>query len=107
MGFLRALCAIQQHFEADRCPLRTALITARDAISHERVLRTLAAMHVRLDECFFLGGVPKRKVVQAFAPHIFFDDQLAHAGPASEVSPTAQVPRADKQPPLDEKQIRS
>ncbi len=98
MGFLRALCAIQQRFDPDACPLRTALITARDAISHERVVTTLRSMNVRIDESFFLGGVKKKPIVEAFAPHIFFDDQIVHAGPASEVSPTAQVPRADKQP---------
>ncbi len=107
MGLLRALCAIQHRFGADACPLRTALITARDAVSHERVVTTLQAMDVRIDEYFFLGGVRKKKVVQAFAPHIFFDDQLVHAGPASEIAPSAQVPRADKEPPVDEKQIRS
>ena len=48
---------IQRRFPPDSCPLRTALITARDAISHQRVVRTLRAMDVRLDECFFLGGV--------------------------------------------------
>ncbi|MDJ0976863.1 MAG: 5'-nucleotidase [Planctomycetota bacterium] len=107
LGFLRALCAIQHRFGIDGCPLRTALITARDAISHERVVNTLQAMDVRIDEYFFLGGVRKQKVVKAFAPHIFFDDQLVHAEPASEVAPSAQVPRADKEPPVDEKQIRS
>ncbi len=95
MGFLRALCAIQQRFDPEQCPIRTALITARDTISHERVVNTLRAMNVRIDEYFFLGGVRKQKVVKAFAPHIFFDDQIVHAGPASEVSPTAQVPRTD------------
>ena len=64
-------------------------------------------MDVRIDEYFFLGGVKKKKIVQAFAPHIFFDDQLAHAEPASEVSPTAQVPRADKEPPIDERAVRT
>lgn len=107
LGFLRALCAIQQRFATDTCPLRTALITARDAVSHERVLRTLGQHGVRIDEYFFLGGVRKKKIIQAFAPHIFFDDQLAHVEPASEVAPSAQVPRADKEPPVDEKQIRS
>jgi 5'-nucleotidase len=107
LGFLHALCGIQQRFESEDCPVRTALITARDALSHERVVTTLRALGVRIDEYFFLGGVRKQKVVQAFAPHIFFDDQLAHAGPASEVAPSAQVPRADKHPPVDEKASRS
>ena len=93
LGFLRALCAIQARFDPERCPIRTALITARDAVSHERVVNTLHAFHVRIDEYFFLGGVKKAPVVKAFRPHIFFDDQLVHAGPASAVAPSAQVPR--------------
>lgn len=95
MGFLRALCAIQARFDPERCPIRTALITARDAVSHERVVNTLRALNVRIDEYFFLGGVKKAPIVKAFNPHIFFDDQLAHAGPASEVAPSAQVPRSE------------
>ena len=43
---------------------------------------------------FFMGGVSKQKVVKAFNPHIFFDDQPVHCGPAAEVAPTAMVPTA-------------
>lgn len=93
LGFLQALCALQRRFPPDACPLRTALITARDAISHQRVVRTLRALEVRLDEVFFLGGVAKERIVKAFRPHIFFDDSIDHVGPASRVSPSAQVPR--------------
>jgi len=93
LAFLHALCRIQGRFGSESCPLRTALITARDAISHERVMHSLQALDVRIDECFFLGGVAKDRIVRAFAPHIFFDDKLVHAEPASKVSPTAQVPR--------------
>lgn len=95
MGFLQALWRIQARFDPEACPLRTALITARDAISHERVVRTLKALNVRIDEYYFLGGVAKDRLLKAFSPHIFFDDQLVHVDPASKVSPTAQVPRAD------------
>ncbi|SAY83347.1 protein of unknown function [Citrobacter amalonaticus] len=31
-----------------------------------------------VDEAFFLGGVEKTKVLKAFKPHIFFDDQDVH-----------------------------
>jgi 5'-nucleotidase len=93
LPFLQAICRIQGRFDPEACPIRTALITARDTISHERVMHSLHALDVRLDECFFLGGVPKDKIVRAFSPHIFFDDQMVHAEPASKVSPTAQVPR--------------
>lgn len=93
LPFLRALCRIQARFPPEACPVRTALITARDTVSHERVVHTLHALGVRIDECYFLGGVKKAPVVKAFQPHIFFDDQVLHAGPASEVAPSAEVPR--------------
>ena len=39
--------------------IRTALVTARSAPAHERVIRTLRAWDIRLDESIFLGGLPK------------------------------------------------
>ncbi len=76
----------------DMTPIRTALVTARNSPAHERVIRTLRAWNVRIDETFFMGGVPKSKILESFSPHIFFDDQHQHCGPASEVVPTARVP---------------
>lgn len=73
-------------------PIRTALVTARNSPAHERVIRTLRAWDVRVDETFFLGGVDKDKVLEAFAPHIYFDDQLRHCDRASRLVPTARVP---------------
>jgi hypothetical protein len=43
-------------------PIRTALVTARSAPAHERVIRTLREWDVRLDEALFLGGRPKGPV---------------------------------------------
>ena len=77
-------------------PIRTALVTARSAPAHERVIRTLRAWNVRIDEAFFLGGVSKRDVLEAFGAHIFFDDQAIHTTPASEVVPSARVPYVEK-----------
>ncbi|MCP4488822.1 MAG: 5'-nucleotidase [Gammaproteobacteria bacterium] len=73
-------------------PIRTALVTARNSPAHERVIRTLRAWNVRIDETFFLGGVSKDKILTSFAPHIFFDDQHHHCASASKVVPTARVP---------------
>ncbi len=73
-------------------PIRMALVTARNSPAHERVIRTLRAWKVRIDETFFLGGIPKDRVLASFAPHIFFDDQHRHCDMASKVVPTARVP---------------
>ncbi|MEG0274528.1 MAG: 5'-nucleotidase, partial [Longicatena sp.] len=83
-------------FDGNHSPIRTALVTARNAPAHERVIRTLRAWNVRIDEAFFLGGITKKDVLKAFHPHIFFDDQATHALPASEVVPSAQVPYKNK-----------
>ena len=73
-------------------PIRTALVTARNSPAHERVIRTLRTWNVRIDETFFLGGVPKHKILESFSPHIFFDDQHQHCEGAARVVPTARVP---------------
>jgi len=73
-------------------PIRTALVTARNSPAHERVIRTLRTWKVRIDETFFLGGVPKHKILESFSPHIFFDDQHLHCEGAAQVVPTARVP---------------
>ena len=72
-------------------PIRTALVTARNSPAHERVIRTLRTWNVRIDETFFLGGVPKHKILESFSPHIFFDDQHQHCEGAARVVPTARV----------------
>ena len=58
--------------------VRIAIITARNAPSHERVVTTLKSWGVSADETFFLGGMEKARVLSVFRPHIFFDDQLTH-----------------------------
>lgn len=99
--FLKTIAHIQSRF-ADResAPIRTALVTSRNAPAHERAIKTLRQWGVRVDEAFFLGGVSKREVLSAFGAHIFFDDQLSHAEPASRVVPSAVVPYREGQDPM-------
>ena len=74
-GFLSALHELQAAFPAgDAAPIRTALVTARSAPAHERVIRTLRDWGVRLDEALFLGGREKGPFLEAFGADIFFDD---------------------------------
>ncbi|KAA6184573.1 5'-nucleotidase [Thiohalocapsa marina] len=91
-GFLLALQRIQALFPANASPLRTALITARGAPSHERVIRTLRAWNIRIDEALFLGGLSKGPFLKAFAADIFFDDQERHCQDASGLVATGHVP---------------
>lgn len=89
---LKTLSALQRRFSPEKRPVRIALVTARSAPAHERVIRTLRAWDVEIDEAFFLGGLPKAPVLKAFRAHIFFDDQVAHVRPAARDVPSAQVP---------------
>lgn len=92
---LRKLSGLQQAAAREGLtPIRTALVTARGGPAHERVIRTLLAWGVVIDEAFFLGGVPKTEVLAAFRPHIFFDDQAAHCDRAAPRVPTGRVPGA-------------
>ncbi|MDY7576014.1 5'-nucleotidase [Actimicrobium sp. CCI2.3] len=92
---LKALSFIQNNFKAAdgrARPIRTALVTARSSPAHERVIRTLRAWDVTIDETFFMGGVAKSDVLAAFRPHMFFDDQPGHCDRASTIVPTGRVP---------------
>lgn len=89
---LRTLSDLQRQYSRDESPIRTALVTARNAPAHERVVLTLREWDVRIDEAFFLGGMGKQEVLQAFGAHIFFDDQQLHIDPASKLVPSARVP---------------
>ena len=74
-GFLAALHGLQAAFPVgEDSPIRTALVTARSAPAHERVIRTLREWNVRLDEALFLGGRDKGPFLEAFGADIFFDD---------------------------------
>lgn len=99
-NFLMTLSNLQTHFcNQEQAPIRTALVTARDAPAHERAIKTLCKWNVRVDEAFFLGGVRKTEVLAAFGAHIYFDDQEAHARPAAAVVPSAVVPYRDGDDP--------
>lgn len=97
-AFLKKLSSLQEELGVENSPIRTALVTARSAPAHERVIKTLRAWNVRLDEALFLGGLEKKAFLKAFGAQIFFDDQVVHTGPASEEVPSARVPYKDKAP---------
>jgi len=88
---LLTIASIQEKFKDKKSPIRTALITARSAPAHERVIHTLNAWGVRIDEAFFLGGSEKYEILKAFGADIFFDDQDVHLDLSSSVVPSAKV----------------
>jgi len=91
-NFLSMLHRIQLDHPADTSSIRTALITARGAPAHERVIRTLRAWKIRIDEAFFLGGKDKGEFLKAFGADIFFDDQQKHCESARQHVATGHVP---------------
>jgi 5'-nucleotidase len=91
-NFLAALHRIQSEYPADRAPIRTALVTARSAPAHERVVRTLRAWGIRIDEALFLGGLDKGPFLKAFGADIFFDDQRGHVESARKFVTAGHVP---------------
>jgi 5'-nucleotidase len=91
-NFLAALHRIQSEYPADHSPIRTALVTARSAPAHERVVRTLRAWGIRIDEALFLGGLEKGPFLKAFGADIFFDDQHTHIDSARKYVAAGHVP---------------
>ena len=90
-SFLTELYKIQQSFSKTECPIRIALVTARSAPSHEKVIKTLRDWNIRIDESLFLGGLEKKEFLKDFGADIFFDDQIDNCLAASLEVPTGQV----------------
>ena len=91
-SFLVELNKIQNDFEINKCPIRTALVTARSAPSDKRVIKTLRNWGVRIDESLFLGGMTKNKFLESFDADIFFDDQKKHIMGAIDNTTSGHVP---------------
>jgi 5'-nucleotidase len=72
--------------------VRLAIVTARSAPAHARLVTTLKNWGVSVDETFFLGGMDKSRVVSVLRPHIFFDDQRSHLQSVAGDIPMVHVP---------------
>jgi len=98
--FLAALQQLQRAFIPGEAPIRTCLVTARGAPAHERVVKTLRAWNIRINESLFLGGLDKGEFLRAFDADVFFDDQQGHCESAQSYVATGHVPHgvANDQP---------
>jgi 5'-nucleotidase len=101
-NFLEAIHAIQrledELLKADSTysrRIQVSIVTARQAPSHERVVNTLLAWNVRVNDAFFLGGLDKSHVLKVLSPHVFFDDQRKHLDAASNLIPCVHVPAGE------------
>ena len=89
---LEALHKIQSAYPIEENPIRTALVTARSAPAHKRVVLTLREWGIRIDEALFLGGRSKGEFLKTFGADIFFDDQKVHIESARAHVASAHVP---------------
>lgn len=92
-NLLRKLSKIQERLPGriEHSPVRLAVMTARNSPAEMRVINTLRAWNVYIDQAFFLGGLQKSRFLKAFKPHIFFDDQDSHLDTAALDVPSAKV----------------
>ncbi len=63
--------------------LKTAIITARNAPAHARMINTLKSWGITVDEVFLLGGIEKKRILEVMKPHMYFDDQTLHLNATS------------------------
>jgi 5'-nucleotidase len=93
LAYLRALedDEIKKNPQYERV-VRLAIVTARSAPAHARLVTTLQTWGVSVDETFFLGGMDKSRVVSVLRPHIFFDDQRSHLSSVAGDIPMVHVP---------------
>ena len=94
LGNLRAL--EDEREEQDRNYhrfLKTAIVTARSAPAHRRVINTLRSWNITVDETHFLGGMDKGRILETLRPHIFFDDQQhPYLDTAQHFTPSVHIP---------------
>ena len=72
--------------------VRVAVVTARSAPAHERAINSIRGWGLRVNDAFFLGGLPKGPILEVLQPHIFFDDQRRHVEGASLSTPSVHIP---------------
>jgi 5'-nucleotidase len=78
LGRLMKGLAELQTGDADKRPIRTALLTRRTSPAQERVIKAMREWGLQLDQAFFVGDLPREDVLAAFRAQIFFDDGGTH-----------------------------
>ncbi len=93
LSYLQALENQEQEKNRDyQRIIRTAIVTARGAPTHERVITTLEHWGVSANETFFLGGMKKDRILSILRPHIYFDDQKSHLASEAGDIPMVHIP---------------
>lgn len=99
MPLLQRISAIQEieknnssRINSGEKAVRVAIVTARNAPAHERLLNTMKSLGIAPDELFLTGGIEKKNILDVLKPQIFFDDQIGHLEPAKESTPCVHIP---------------
>jgi len=72
--------------------IRVAIITARNAPAHDRLMTTMENYGIEVDELLLTGGIDKKRFLDVNKPHIFFDDQIRNLEDASKDTPCVHIP---------------
>ena len=93
-NFIRKLSKLRTLYMQDNgvSKVRIAIVTARNAPAHARVIHTLRHWGTAADEAHFVGAMNKTPLLAAFNAHIFFDDQEKHVSGAAGIVPSGHVP---------------
>ena len=93
-NFLKKLSVLRRiYMDADNVRrVRIAIVTARNAPAHARVVHTLRAWGTDAEEAHSVGSRPKAPILSAFGAHIFFNDQEKHVLGATGVVAAGLVP---------------
>ncbi len=96
--FLQKISRIQQLERSKKAKdsnyqqiIKTAIVTARNAPAHERVITTLNDLGITVDSAFFIGGMKKSLFLNVMKPHMFFDDQMKNLADLKHV-PAVHIP---------------
>ncbi|WP_087865580.1 5'-nucleotidase [Comamonas thiooxydans] len=94
---LQQLCKIQGELAQSEDPdmakfIRIAIVTARGTPAYERVVTTLRAWNLHVDETLFCGGLPKGPFLFALGADLFLDDGLHNIESAQAFVPSGHVP---------------
>jgi 5'-nucleotidase len=90
---IEALHDLQKSFPSGECPMKVAMVTARELHAHYRPMRTLRSWGIELDEAIFAAGRPKGPLLRAFGADVFFDDTQKNINSAADHDiPSGHVP---------------
>ncbi|MAS87137.1 MAG: hypothetical protein CMH30_04050 [Micavibrio sp.] len=89
---LAKISALNERFPKDKQPFELSLITARGGPSHSRALAVLKKLGIKVNG-ITLGraGADKGKVLEAFKPALYLDDQFTHLSHGAQFCPVGLV----------------